>query len=77
VSYGFPIINFRNLGVHYETPCIGNAIKLDHIVRLKYNKSGLKKMPVKDSRRSSLGGRTITSDADRMPVTPEGGVMEL
>jgi hypothetical protein len=22
VSYGFPIINFRNPGVHYETPCI-------------------------------------------------------
>ena len=21
VSYGFPIINFYNLGVHYETPC--------------------------------------------------------
>jgi hypothetical protein len=22
VSYGFPIINFCNPGVHYETPCI-------------------------------------------------------
>jgi len=22
LSYGFPIINFRNPGVHYETPCI-------------------------------------------------------
>jgi hypothetical protein len=22
VSYGFPIINFCNSGVHYETPCI-------------------------------------------------------
>jgi len=22
VSYGFPIINFCNLGVHYETPCM-------------------------------------------------------
>jgi len=22
VSYGFPIINFFNPGVHYETPCI-------------------------------------------------------
>jgi exoribonuclease II len=22
VSYGFPIINFRNLGVQYETPCL-------------------------------------------------------
>ena len=22
MSYGFPIINFCNLGVHYETPCI-------------------------------------------------------
>jgi hypothetical protein len=22
MSYGFPIINFCNPGVHYETPCI-------------------------------------------------------
>ena len=22
VSYGFPVINFSNPGVHYETPCI-------------------------------------------------------
>jgi len=22
VSYGFPIINYCNPGVHYETPCI-------------------------------------------------------
>jgi hypothetical protein len=24
VSYGFPVINFCNPGVHYETPCITN-----------------------------------------------------
>jgi hypothetical protein len=24
VSYGFPIINFCNPAVHYETPCIGS-----------------------------------------------------
>jgi len=28
-------------------------------------------MPVKDSRKSSHGGRTITCDADKMPLTPE------
>jgi len=27
VSYGFPIINFCNPGVHYETPCIIAHIK--------------------------------------------------
>jgi len=26
VSYGFPIIKFCNLGVHYETPCITKQI---------------------------------------------------
>jgi len=25
VSYGFPIINFCNPGVHYETPCINSG----------------------------------------------------
>jgi hypothetical protein len=27
VSYGFPIINFSNRGVHYETPCVNNPVK--------------------------------------------------
>jgi len=27
VSYGFPIINFCNPGLHYETPCIGIALR--------------------------------------------------
>jgi len=26
VFYGFPIINFCNPGVHYETPCISDPI---------------------------------------------------
>jgi hypothetical protein len=56
---------------------IGNDIRLDHIVIPKYNRSGLKKMPVKDSRRSSHGGRMSSCDADKMPLTPEEGVMEL
>jgi len=29
VSYGFPIINCCNLGVHYETPCISKGLKQD------------------------------------------------
>ena len=28
VSYGFPLINFPNPGVHYETPCIFKYITL-------------------------------------------------
>jgi hypothetical protein len=29
VSYGFPIINFRNPGVHYETPCMFASARKD------------------------------------------------
>jgi hypothetical protein len=28
VSYGFPVINFCNLGLHYETPCILRPISI-------------------------------------------------
>jgi len=38
MSYGFPIINFCNPGVHYETPCILdliNAWKMEHIKMIK------------------------------------------
>jgi hypothetical protein len=38
VSCGFPIINFCNPGVHYETPCILdliNAWKMEHIKMIK------------------------------------------
>ena len=31
VSCGFPIINFYNPGVHYETPCICLALALNRI----------------------------------------------
>jgi hypothetical protein len=27
VSYGFPILNFCNPGVHYETPCISVVLR--------------------------------------------------
>jgi hypothetical protein len=30
VSYGFPIINFCNPRVHYETPCIDSFVRLKH-----------------------------------------------
>jgi hypothetical protein len=63
--------------VIYIHVSIGNVIRLDHIVRPKYNTSGFKKMPVKDPKRSSHGGRTLICDADKMPQTPEQGVMEL
>jgi hypothetical protein len=33
VSYGFPIINFCNPGVHYETPCISSS----RIIQLLYS----------------------------------------
>ena len=31
VSYGFPMINFCNPGVHYETPCIKLCMTILHI----------------------------------------------
>jgi hypothetical protein len=33
VSYGFPIINFCNPGVHYETPCIMNNSVILKVIR--------------------------------------------
>ena len=54
-----------------------NNIRLDHTVRPKYNISSLKKISVKDSRKSSHGGRTIACDADKMPLNPQEGVTEL
>jgi len=35
VSYGFPIINFCNPGVYYETPCIIPSFPLAHEVNVK------------------------------------------
>ena len=40
VSYGFPIINFCNPGVHYETPCIFSSPKQSgagHQMELSYD----------------------------------------
>ena len=36
VSYGFPIINFCNPGVHYETPCIKRNDRNLGVNRLRY-----------------------------------------
>jgi hypothetical protein len=36
VSYGFPIINFCNPGVHYETPCIMFFITVKHNTEINY-----------------------------------------
>jgi hypothetical protein len=37
VSYGFPIINFYNPGVHYETPCIKRNDRDIGVNRLRYS----------------------------------------
>jgi hypothetical protein len=56
---------------------VGNSRRLNRIVKPIHNTSGLKKMPVNDSKRSSYGGITITCDTHKMPLTPEQAAMEL
>jgi len=45
VSYGFPIINFCNPGVHYETPCINLLKPAVYVMHQQFNIQQLYTLP--------------------------------